>query len=127
SQIITEEMIEKMQILKSMRIRFNLDDFGTEFSNLRSLGRLPIDALKVDQSFTRDTTKTEPKIRRDALTLIKTIGNMADGLDLKTIVEGVETKDQLHVINAMGFEIFQGYFFHRPLVPSEIERLFKNQ
>ena len=78
--------------LKSMGIKISIDDFGTGFSSLASLKRLPIDALKIDQSFVRDAT-SDP----DDAALVMAIITLAHNLRLKVIAEGVETEDQLRV------------------------------
>ena len=96
--------------LKSMGINISIDDFGTGYSSLASLKRLPIDALKIDQSFVRDAT-TEP----DDAALVMAIITLAHNLRLKVIAEGVETEEQLRFLHLLRCDEIQGYFFSKPL------------
>jgi diguanylate cyclase (GGDEF)-like protein len=96
--------------LKGMGINISIDDFGTGYSSLASLKRLPIDALKIDQSFVRDAT-TEP----DDAALVMAIITLAHNLRLKVIAEGVETEEQLRFLHLLRCDEIQGYFFSKPL------------
>ncbi len=104
-----EEMIGKMQELKSRGIQFSLDDFGTGYSSLSYLKRLPIDQLKIDQSFVRDLL-TDP----DDTAIVRTIVALAENLHVSVIAEGVETQAQRDCLAALGCHHYQGYFFGRP-------------
>lgn len=108
-----ERTIEKMQTLKSLGITFSIDDFGVGYSSLTYLKRLPLDVLKIDQSFVRGIG-TDPG---DAA-IVETIIAMARHLGLKTVAEGVETEQQLQFLKAKGCHHFQGYYFSRP-VPND--------
>ncbi len=103
----------KMLELKKMGIKIAMDDFGTGYSSLSSLKQLPIDTLKIDQSFIRDVTDSP-----DAKAIAKTIVSMAHLLDMKVVAEGVETESHLDFLRAERCDIAQGYFFSRP-IPSE--------
>jgi diguanylate cyclase (GGDEF)-like protein len=96
--------------LKDMGINISIDDFGTGYSSLASLKRLPIDALKIDQSFVRDAT-TEP----DDAALVMAIITLAHNLRLKVIAEGVETEEQLRFLHLLRCDEIQGYLFSKPL------------
>jgi EAL domain-containing protein (putative c-di-GMP-specific phosphodiesterase class I) len=98
--------------LKSMGINISIDDFGTGFSSLASLKRLPIDALKIDQSFVRDAT-TDP----DDAALVMAIITLAHNLRLRVVAEGVETEDQLRFLQLLRCDEIQGYFFSKPCPP----------
>jgi diguanylate cyclase (GGDEF)-like protein/PAS domain S-box-containing protein len=111
-----EDVTEKMQTLKELGVRFAIDDFGTGYSSLAYLKRLPLDRLKIDQSFIREVT-TEPS---DAL-IVETIIAMATHLELEVIAEGVETEAQLDFLFKRGCAMYQGYFFSRPLTREQFD------
>lgn len=100
--------------LKSMGINISIDDFGTGFSSLASLKRLPIDALKIDQSFVRDVN-----VDPDDAALVNAIITLAHNLRLKVIAEGVEAEDQFQFLRLLRCDEIQGYFFSKP-VPAEM-------
>lgn len=105
-----QEVIEKMERLKSHGVRFSLDDFGTGYSSLSYLKRLPLDQLKIDQSFVRDIL-TDPN---DAIICKSTIA-LTESMGLSVIAEGVETKEQMDTLLSFGCHAYQGYYFSRPL------------
>lgn len=105
-----EEVVEKMDRLKSLGVRFSLDDFGTGYSSLSYLKRLPLDQLKIDQGFVRDIL-SDPN---DAIICKSTIA-LTESMGLSVIAEGVETKEQLDTLLALGCHAYQGYWFSRPL------------
>ncbi len=110
--------IAKMSRLKTHGIRFAVDDFGTGYSSLAYLKQLPLDRLKIDQSFVRDVHKDH----QDAA-IVGTIIAMAQHLQLGIIAEGVETEAEWVFLRAAGCPAFQGYLFGRPLPAEAIGKL----
>ncbi|MGE8409801.1 MAG: EAL domain-containing protein [Pseudomonas sp.] len=105
-----DDTISKMRELKSLGVSFAMDDFGTGYSSLTYLKRLPVDALKIDQSFVRDA----PVDANDA-EIVRAIVAMARSLDLAVIAEGVELSEQLDFLLRQGCHLYQGYLHSRPL------------
>ena len=105
-----EQTIERMEAIKSLGVSFAIDDFGTGHSSLAYLKRLPIETLKIDRSFVSDIVD-DPN---DAV-LVETIIVMAKHLGLRTIAEGVETREVLAFLEEKGCHNFQGYLFSRPV------------
>jgi EAL domain-containing protein (putative c-di-GMP-specific phosphodiesterase class I) len=110
-----KDTVKKMHTLKKMGIRFSIDDFGTGYSSLSSLKTLPLDQLKIDQSFVRDIF-LDPNDE----TIIETIITMAHILGMEVIAEGVENKEQVQFLTEKGCKIFQGYYFDKPLIAEKI-------
>lgn len=106
-----ETAIYHLNQLKGERVKIALDDFGTGFSSLNYLNQLPIDFLKIDRSFTSRITGSSKEY-----TLIKSIISLSRALNLKLILEGIEDKEQLVLIEEMGKAIIQGYYYAKPMV-----------
>lgn len=111
-----EDTIQKMGTLKQMGIQFSIDDFGTGYSSLSYLKRLPIDELKIDQSFVRDIATD-----KDDAAIVTTIIAMAAHLNLTVVAEGVENFQQLNFLTENGCTLFQGYHFSRPLSAEDLK------
>ncbi len=113
-----EETIATMNALKTIGVRFSLDDFGTGYSSLQYLKRLPLDQLKIDQSFVRDiATDISDK------TIVRTIIAMAQSLNLDLIAEGVETEEQRQRLLSKGCSHFQGFLFGEPTPIEQFDAL----
>ncbi|SBT04246.1 Diguanylate cyclase/phosphodiesterase with PAS/PAC sensor(S) (fragment) [Candidatus Accumulibacter aalborgensis] len=115
-----EDTIVKMTALKERGVSFSLDDFGTGYSSLSYLKRLPLDQLKIDQSFVRDLL-TDPNDEVIARTII----TLAASLGLSVIAEGVETVEQRDVLAAQGCHAYQGYLFSPPLPAADFARFLQ--
>ncbi|MDH4612012.1 PAS domain S-box protein [Pseudomonas sp. BN102] len=113
-----DDTIGKMRRLKKLGLSFAMDDFGTGYSSLTYLKRLPVDALKIDQSFVRDATQ-DPN---DA-EIIRAIVAMARSLGLEMIAEGVERDEQLAFLEQQGCHLYQGYLYSKPLPLAEFRAL----
>ncbi|HEY8099558.1 MAG TPA: EAL domain-containing protein [Burkholderiaceae bacterium] len=117
-----EDVIIRMEQIKAFGVTFSLDDFGTGFSSLSYLKRLPLDEVKIDQSFVRDIT-TDPS---DAA-IVRAIIAMSRSLGIHVIAEGVETDEQLHFLKENGCANFQGYLFSKPMPIGEWQNISFNK
>ena len=114
------DTIKKMEGLKKLGIELSIDDFGTGYSSLTYLKKMPLDILKIDQSFVRDIETDS----NDAA-IVDTIISMAKHLDLKVIAEGVETKFELDFLEEKGCPLYQGYLFSKPVPNDQFIELLK--
>jgi diguanylate cyclase (GGDEF)-like protein len=117
-----EFAIDVLTRLKQMGVKISVDDFGTGFSSLNYLKRLPIDALKIDQSFVRDAT-TDP----DDAALVMAVITLGHNLRLKVVAEGVETEEQLRFLHLLRCDEIQGLLFSRPLPADELSKLLARE
>jgi diguanylate cyclase (GGDEF)-like protein/PAS domain S-box-containing protein len=107
-----------LQALRNQGVQVAVDDFGTGYSSLSYLGKFPIDALKIDQSFVGQISKA----REDA-TIVSAVISMARSLNLRVVAEGVETLEQLTFLQAHECDEAQGYYFSRPVLPHQFAAL----
>lgn len=114
-----DETIEKLQALQNRGISISIDDFGTGYSSLAYLKQLPLNQLKIDQSFVRNIVTDH----NDSV-IVETIIVMAQHLGLSVIAEGVETIEQVQFLRDSNCKGYQGYFFSKPLAADEFTRQF---
>jgi EAL domain-containing protein (putative c-di-GMP-specific phosphodiesterase class I) len=117
-----ESGIRTLQALKDSGVGISIDDFGTGFSSLGYLKRLPIDTLKIDRSFVNDAT-TDP----DDAALVMAIITLAHNLRLKVVAEGVETEEQLKFLHLLRCDEIQGYLFSKPVPADLFEELLEQE
>ena len=113
-----DKIIETLHQLRSLGVKISIDDFGTGYSSLTYLKRLPIDMVKIDQSFVKDIPGDD-----DASAIINSIISMASHLNLDIIAEGIESIEQVHYLEDNNCTKFQGFFFHRPMPGSDFSLL----
>ena len=115
-----DETVATMNKLKDIGVQFSLDDFGTGYSSLQYLKKLPINQLKIDQSFVRDLV-----LDNNDQAIMRTIIAMAQSLSLEVIAEGVETEEQQQILQQNGCNHYQGYLFGKPVPIEEFEAQLK--
>ena len=113
------EAIEKIESLRIFGVQFSLDDFGTGYSSLQYLKKIPLDQLKIDQSFVRGL-----EFDHHDRSIVRTVIAIAQSLELEAIAEGVETEGQLQILIAEGCNLYQGYLLGRPMMIEQFESLF---
>lgn len=116
-----DKIIDTFMKLKGLGIHFSIDDFGTGYSSLRYIKRLPIDNLKIDQSFVNDI----PYDKNDCI-MVNTIVAMARQMNLTVTAEGVETVEQKLFLQDLGCDYYQGYLFNKPLCITDFEELIQS-
>lgn len=112
-----EVAIATLEEIRAMGIGLYMDDFGTGYSSLSYLHRFPIDTLKIDRTFISALNSEE-----SSATIVHTILMLAHSLRLKVVAEGIETREQYQLLQALGCHYGQGYLFARPLSPPQVER-----
>jgi Amt family ammonium transporter len=109
---------ERLAQLRPLGVRVYVDDFGTGYSSLSYLRQLPIDALKIDQTFVRELVRGQENVE-----IVRAVIGLARSLGLKVIAEGVETAEQCDRVVSLGFDLAQGYWFGAPMPDDEAGRL----
>ncbi|MEE2732880.1 MAG: EAL domain-containing protein [Pseudomonadota bacterium] len=112
--------VELLNDIKSLGVRIALDDFGTGYSSLAYLLKFPIDTLKIDRAFIRDIDS-----HPESLKVLESIIGLAKSLDLHVVAEGVETREQLDLLQARECNYIQGFYFARPTEPDEAMAFFE--
>jgi EAL domain-containing protein (putative c-di-GMP-specific phosphodiesterase class I) len=116
-----EDCIEKLTSIRELGVRVAIDDFGTGYASLRYLARLPVDTLKVDQSFISMVTESP-----NDLAIVSGIIVLAHGLNLDVVAEGVETAEQHKFLRLLRCDQMQGYLFSKPIAKTMIEQRLKS-
>ena len=105
-----ERMKRILGSIKKLGVRIALDDFGTGYSSLSHIREIPLDVIKVDQSFVKDLA-----VDQYAQAFVRMVGELAEALNVKICVEGIETEEQLHVLDNMNIRLIQGFYFDKPM------------
>ena len=113
----SKQIIEKVNSLRELGFKIEMDDFGSGYSSLNMLTSLPIDALKLDMHFIRNITENERDFR-----IVQLMLDIAGFLGVPVIAEGVETEKQYLMLKEAGCDIIQGYYFSKPVPPDEFEK-----
>ncbi|MEC6796983.1 EAL domain-containing protein [Photobacterium sp. S4TG1] len=113
---------QKLISLKTLGVKIAIDDFGTGYSSLAYLSRFPINILKIDREF----VKALPH-NKDSITIIEAIIDLAHNLGLTIVAEGVENRQQVIALEALGVEEFQGFYFNKPLTRDDFNRQYLPQ
>lgn len=117
-----EDVVSKMKKIKSLGIGISLDDFGTGYSSLQYLQKLPLDQIKIDQSFVKNL---DPGAGNTVI--VRTIIGMAQSLGLQVIAEGVETQEQKNFLEKNNCHNYQGFLFGRPLAVDQFENFINGR
>lgn len=115
-----EKVVRIMEEIKQLGFRFSMDDFGTGYSSLSYLKRLPVDEIKIDRSFISGTDNAA----NDQMMVISVL-NMARQFNLMVVAEGVETREQFDFLQSNQCDIYQGFYFSKPLTDDEFKAFYK--
>ena len=116
-----DRSVKTLHALKEVGVHLHVDDFGTGHSSLSYLHRFPVDSLKVDRSFVTNMTE-----RPENLAIVRTIVDLARSLGLSVVVEGIETEEQLALVQEMGCDYGQGWLFAKALEPTQVEEMLRD-
>lgn len=118
----SQQIVDTIKLLRSKGFKIEMDDFGCGYSSLNMLTSLPIDALKLDMKFIRNICDNQKDYR-----LVGIMIEIARLLEVPVIAEGVETKEQMELLKAIGCDIIQGYYFSKPLPADEFDKLIERE
>lgn len=113
-----QEVDQRLRAIRALGIELSIDDFGTGYSSLAYLKRFPVQRLKIDRAFIRDLGRDE-----DSAAIVLSIINLARGLKLAVVAEGVETHEQLEMLRALSCDEYQGFLFSRPVEADAVDAL----
>jgi len=116
------QMIDVLNKLKSMDFIINMDDFGTGYSSLTLLKDLPIDVIKLDHDFLSRSTTND----KNAISILRSIIEMAHTLDIRVVSEGIETVEQLEMLSSINCEIGQGFLFAKPMPIADYDKMIQD-
>jgi EAL domain-containing protein (putative c-di-GMP-specific phosphodiesterase class I) len=114
------QYVGRMTQLRDLGVSISIDDFGTGYSSLSYLNKLPVDSLKIDQSFLRGLQEPE-----GSLPVVQSIVRLAHGMNLTVVAEGVETAAELDLVRVLGCDKVQGHVYGPSLCQEEAEALLK--
>ncbi|MGJ7034126.1 putative bifunctional diguanylate cyclase/phosphodiesterase [Anoxybacillus eryuanensis] len=114
-------VLAQLQSLKNLGLQLAVDDFGTGYSSLNYLKKLPVDIIKIDRSFVQDMVKHSYD-----LSIVRAVIEVAHSLQMKVVAEGVETEQQLAILQREGCDRAQGYYFSKPLSAEQFEQLIQH-
>ena len=117
-----DDNIELLRSLKAMGLKLSIDDFGTGYSSLSLLRKLPLDELKIDRSFIKDLSESD-----ESRAIVSTIIFLARSLNLSTVAEGIEKKEELEYLRELGCQQYQGFLFSPPVPNFEIVKLISHK
>lgn len=121
-----KNMVNVISQIRDLGCKIALDDFGTGYSSLTQLNQLPLDYLKLDRSFIKDLDIDDEAKRLLCMRMSQAVMTLVDTFKLIPIVEGVETKEQLKVVEGMGAQLIQGYLYSKPMRASEVHAFIQN-
>ena len=113
----SKHIVEVIENLRSLGHKVEMDDFGSGYSSLNMLTSMPIDVLKMDKAFIRNIQPGNKEMK-----LVELVLDIAKNLGVPVVAEGVETEEELNMLKAAGCDIIQGYYFSKPIPPSEMEK-----
>lgn len=117
-----DQVIEIVSQFQEAGFKIEIDDFGSGYSSLNTLATLPFDVLKLDMQFVRAMFTNDKTTK-----MVQIVADLAKFLKVTTVAEGVETEEQCHALEMMGYDIVQGYFFSKPVKPEEFEAFFTKE
>ncbi len=117
-----ETAIRVLQQIRELGVQLYMDDFGTGYSSLSCLHRFPLNCLKIDRSFVRNLGE-----RREYAAVVHAIITLARNMGMRLIAEGIETADQLVMLQAMDCDEAQGHHFARPMHPATVEEFLRQR
>ena len=113
----SKHIIEVVENLRTLGHKVEMDDFGSGYSSLNMLTEMPIDVIKMDKAFIRNIQPGNKSMR-----LVELVLDIAKYLEVPVVAEGVETEEELKMLKEAGCDIIQGYYFSKPIPPSEMEK-----